>query len=277
MMKWLLLLLFSSGVAHAQTDYTNLRNWYFHPDKQINIIGRYNLDIAVINSDLMIDSTLSIPNNSEINTGVDVFWVHPTQLTNPPASPTVIPLEDQSFSLISSTILAQGALLGKYGRFYAPRYRQATPASFLSPNFSDEAKASALNSAYQDVKAAFECYLENHNNGNRIILAGHSQGSFLLAMLLRDVFDDNPSPRSKLVTAALAGMPYIYAADGTHIGGQWKNIPLCTTMNQCQCIHAWRSFKESQLIPDIITTLPIFNTTLVEDGLVHRNVDLNRD
>jgi len=271
------ILILCFNTALAQTDYTVMNNWYFHPDKSINLISNYNLDIAVIDADLNIDSTIAITNNSENNTGIDVFWVHPTQLTNPSSIPSNVALDDQPYSLISSTIIAQGALLGKYGRFFAPRYQQATPASFLDDNYSDSARAVALLTAYNDVKAAFEHYLNNYNNGNKIILAGHSQGAFLLAMLLRDVFDNNPTLREKLLTASLGGQGFYHAEIGTYIGGQFENIPLCTIINQCQCIHTWRSFKESQQLPSLSTTIPIFNPILVDSGLVYRNADLNTD
>jgi pimeloyl-ACP methyl ester carboxylesterase len=261
----------------AQVDYDQLTNWYFHPDKLINLLADYNLDVAVIDKDLSIQSTLAIENQSTTNTGIDVFWVHPTQLLDPPASPGVVDLSDQPASVISATIIAQGSLLAKYGRFYAPRYRQATPASFLNNTYSDSERADALLEAYGDIKAAFLHYLNNHNDGNKIILAGHSQGSFLLAMLLRDVFDQDPDLRSKLVLAALGGMPYVHAQMGTYLGGQWENIPLCTQINECGCVHTWRSFKETQTIPALVTTLPVFNEVLVTNGVVHRTVDLETD
>ncbi|GEM_PF-2765228 len=266
-----------SNLAIAQTDYDQLSNWYFHPDKAVNIIGNFDLDIAIVNSDLTIDSTISFINNSETNTGIDVFWVHPTQLSTPPTTPTTVPLNDQPYSLISPTILTQGGLLSKYGRFFAPRYRQASPVSFLDPNYLESERAAAIIEAYKDVKAAFEHYLNNHNNGNKIILAGHSQGSFHLGLLLRDLFDNNPTLRSKLIMASLGGMAYFHAENGLYSGGQWENIPLCTTSDQCQCIHNWRSFKESQLIPNIANTLPVFNSVLVDSGLVYRNVNLSND
>ena len=271
------ILLLCCHTTCAQTDYSQLVNWYFHPDKPLNLIGNYDLDIAVIDKDLSVDSTISITNNSETNTGLDVFWVHPTQLTNPPSTPANVSLDNQPYSIISSTIIAQGALLAKYGRFYAPRYQQASPASFLDSNYSDSARAAAILTAYNDVKAAFQNYLTNHNNGNRVILAGHSQGSFLLGMLIRDLFDNNAELRSKLLTASLGGKGDFHAAIGEYSGGQWENVPLCTTMNQCECIHTWRSFKETQDIPDVVNTLPVFNTTLVDSGLVNRNVDLTTD
>ncbi|MEL6391472.1 MAG: DUF3089 domain-containing protein [Bacteroidota bacterium] len=271
-----MLYLFSAKL-HAQTDYSNLLNWYFHPDKLVNILANYNLDVAVIAKDLSVTETLDIPNRSTEDTGVDVFWVHPTQLVNPPDFPTTIPLDDQPASVIVPTIIAQGGLLAQYGRFFAPRYRQASPAAFLDGSFSEGERSEALADAYSDVKAAFQYYMENYNGGNRVILAGHSQGSYHLGMLLSELFDDSPEWQDLLITASLGGMAYAYAGQSELVGGWWENIPLCSEINQCGCIHNWRSFKETQFIPNLATALPPFNSSLVDSGLVHRTLDVETD
>jgi hypothetical protein len=61
-----------------------------------------------------------------------------------------------------------------------------------------------LEMAYRDVAAAFEYYFENRNNGRPIILAGFSQGSQLLLMLLEEYFDD-AEYSEKLVAAYCIG------------------------------------------------------------------------
>jgi hypothetical protein len=61
-----------------------------------------------------------------------------------------------------------------------------------------------LEIAYNDVRAAFEYYIENLNNGRPIILAGFSQGSQLLLMLMEEYFDD-PELCDKLVAAYCIG------------------------------------------------------------------------
>lgn len=271
-MRLLLLCLITSTTAFGQPDYQQLTNWYFHPDKLINLLENYDLDVAVIGQDLATDSIIRIDNNATTDTGVDVFWVHPTQLTDPPNTPAVIPLAEQPVTIILPTIIAQGALLSKYGRFYAPRYRQASPAAFLNPTYRDSTRAVALATAYADVRAAFLHYLEHDNNGNKIILAGHSQGSFLLGMLLRDVFDDAPELRAQLVTAALGGIA-TYAEPESRRGVWWENIPICATTNECGCIHSWRSFRDDQVLPAPARTLPVFNEVMVDRGLVFRTVD----
>ncbi|MEL6943980.1 MAG: DUF3089 domain-containing protein, partial [Bacteroidota bacterium] len=271
----LFLLIFN--IINAQTNYNQLTNWYYHPDKLVNFIENYNLDIAVVNKKLGIDSIIQNPNNAAKNTGIDIFWVHPTNLDNPPIVPQTIPIAEQNITHIGLTILAQGALLAKYGRFFAPKYRQATPASFLGSNFTEQERAVALLDTYSDIKAAFLHYLDNHNNGNKIILAGHSQGSFLLGMLLRDVFDNDPQLRSKLVVASLAGMGYIYAQPGTFKGGWWENIPLCTSMQECGCVQYWRSYTEDFDLPTPRSTFPSFNQVLVDGGYVYRATNIEED
>lgn len=257
-------------------DYSNLDNWAYHPDKSQTLLNNYNLDIAVIDENLAIENVIPITNNAFSETGVDIFFVHPTVLSQIAEAPQNIPIADQQEFLISGTILAQGGLLSQYGRFFAPRYRQSTGTTYLASTPKD-VQAEVITVSYNDVKASFLDYLSNHNNGNKIILAGHSQGSFLLAMLLRDVFDNDQILKDRLVTAALGGMGYVYASQNNFSDGWWQTIPLCTTSEECGCIQNWRSFSEAQVLPGINTGLPEFNQNLVNQGLVYRTVDQNQD
>lgn len=84
---------------------------------------------------------------------------------------------------------------------YAPYYRQMT---FPVYSMSEEEMKPYLEIAYSDVAAAFEYYFENLNNGRPIILAGFSQGSQLLLMLMEEYFDD-PKYSEKLVAAYCIG------------------------------------------------------------------------
>lgn len=258
-------------------NYDSMDNWYYHPDQPFNFLETYDLDIAVIDENLIISSNIEINNNATTNTGIDVFWVHPTHLNNPPTIPGTVSIDNQDTNYIGLSILAQGALLAKYGRFFAPKYRQATPASFLSTFHTDEERAVGLLEAYSDIKASFQNYLDNHNNGNKIILAGHSQGSFLLAMLVRELFDTNPELREKLITAALGGMGYVYSADNSTLGGWWQNIGLCKFTSECGCVHLWRSYENDLAIPEPNSTLPSYSETLKNSGLVFRTTDENND
>lgn len=272
------LLVFTGTGAIAQLDYDLMENWAFHPSKTGTLLDGYNLDIAVIDESLNTDTVFEITNNSMTNTGVDVFYVHPTILTDITEYTTRenIHLSDQPTFLIYASILGQAGLLSKYGRFFAPRYRQATPPTYLgSP--SDSTQAAVIGEAYKDVKASFLHYLENYNSGNHIILASHSQGTFMAAMLVRDVFDDAPDLQNKLVVAVLAGTVSTYAEPFQFTGGWWQNIPFCTAMDQCGCVMTWRSFKEGQSLPAPNASLPCNNHHLVDSNRVYRLLNVNQD
>ena len=258
-------------------NYDSMQNWAFHPEQNINYLGLYNLDIGIVNKNLELEGTIQVENNASNNTGVDVFFVHPTLVDNSPSEATVVALESQPTTRIDLTIIAQGGLLAKYGRFFAPRYRQSSGATYISDDIGKAEQAEVIMQSYSDVKAAFLNYLDNHNNGNKIILAGHSQGSFLISMLVRDLFDEDESLRNKLVIAALGGIGTVYAEQGTYVGGQFKFIPFCTQINECGCVQNWRSFKDGQPYNEIAASLPFLNEELVKYGVYYRTVNFEED
>lgn len=274
----IVLFMFTRTNSFAQLDYNLMGNWAFHPTKSGTLIDGYNLDIAVIDENLNTDVVFQMTNNAMTNTGVDVFFVHPTILSDLWGYTTRvnIPLNDQPSWLISASILGQAGLLSKYGRFFAPRYRQASPPTYLGSAL-DSTQAAVIGEAYKDIKASFLHYLNNYNNGNKIILASHSQGAYLTAMLLRDVFDTDTDLQNKLVTAVIAGVVNSYAEPFQFTGGWWQNIPFCTTMNQCNCVMTWRSYKEGQSLPPPSQSLPCLNPYLEDSDYVYRLLDVNQD
>jgi hypothetical protein len=84
---------------------------------------------------------------------------------------------------------------------YAPYYRQMT---FPVYSMTENEMKPYLDIAYRDVSTAFEYYFKNLNNGRPIILAGFSQGSQLLLMLLKEYFNDTKYS-DKLVAAYCIG------------------------------------------------------------------------
>ncbi|RAR51159.1 DUF3089 domain-containing protein [Flavobacterium lacus] len=262
----LIFLFFFSGLV-AQTDYSNMTNWAYHPGKPATLLNGANLDIAVVDENLTTTSVISITNNAMINTGVDVFFIHPTVLQNLGSYTEIetIPIANQNSFLVAASIRGQAGLLAKYGRFFAPRYRQATPPTFLTSP-TDLNQATILGVAYTDVKDAFLHYLATQNNGNKIIIASHSQGAYLAGFLLSEVFDSNPELRQQLVVAVVAGMVTNYAQPDLVTGGWWQNIPFCTEQNECGCVMNWRSYKEGQTPPAPLASHPCLNPFVVSNG-----------
>lgn len=133
----------------------------------------------------------------------DVFFVHPTTYFDRQSWNQ--PLDDpEANALTDSLVLAnQASVFNACCRVFAPRYRQASLAAFLTEG-SDGEQAREL--AYQDVRRAFEFYLAHHNQGRPIVLAAHSQGSHHALRLLEGVLA-SPPHRERLVAAYLPGIP----------------------------------------------------------------------
>lgn len=271
----LLLLLLPVLQVFSQLDYTDMDNWAFHPDKPGTMMANYNTNIVVVNELMEIDSIIYNTNNSMTNTGIDVFFVHPTVLHGTYVTRRNTELDEQPEFYVLATIVGQAGLLSKYGRIFAPRYRQATPLTYFGAN--DATQAEVIGETVKDIKAAFLHYLENHNNGNRIILAAHSQGAYITALMLRNLVDNNPEIRDKIIIAALGGMWQIFAEKYNYSGGWFENIPLCTDNFQCGCILTWRCFKQGQTI-DITNSPKISaNQNLVNDNYMYRTYNENSD
>lgn len=178
--------------------------------------------------------------NGQATALADVFFIHPTTYTQEPTSdyPWNASLEDSTLNLLTdqSTILNQASVFNGSCRVYAPRYRQAHYYAFITTNATD--KSQALDFAYADVRAAFEYYLKNYNEGRPIVIAAHSQGTIHAVRLLRDFFDEKPLGK-KLVVAYLIGMPVLPDA--------FVSIPPGTSPTQTCCFVSWRTFAKGYI------------------------------
>jgi hypothetical protein len=142
------------------------------------------------------------------NAKADVFYIYPTIFTGEPMDQYQwnADVNNKEFNTLvdNSAILNQCSAFNGSCKVYAPRYRQAHYSAFTT---SDKVSAhKAMDLAYQDVKKAFEYYLENYNDGRPIVIAGHSQGTVHAQHLLKDFFDGKLL-QNQLVEAYLIGMP----------------------------------------------------------------------
>ena len=163
---------------------------------------------------------------------VDVFFIHPTTYTGTRQEWNA----DINNAYINaktdySSILYQASVFNQHCRIFAPRYRQAHLSAFFTNN--DETKA-AFDTAYSDLKRAFEFYLNNYNNNRPIIIAGHSQGGLMTKRLLKEFFDGQPL-QDKLVVAYIIGWPVPQ--------NSFERIEICKDSLQTNCFGGWRTYK----------------------------------
>ena len=89
---------------------------------------------------------------------------------------------------------------------FIPLYRQAgmkIEAEVFQKDGIIEAALTGI--PYSDITAALDYYFENYNNGRPFAIAGHSQGSAILRLVLRGYFKEHPEYYERMVAAYAIG------------------------------------------------------------------------
>ena len=84
---------------------------------------------------------------------------------------------------------------------FAPFYRQASAYSLKGMEPDEACEALAEGVSRTDVYAALDYYFENLNGGRPFILAGHSQGSMLIRLILKEYMASHPELYSRMIAA----------------------------------------------------------------------------
>ena len=220
---------YDAAAVPAAPDYDDPANWAALPSRTDP-------------SDAYPEDTAFPPASTDAP-GPAVFFLHPTIYTDAPDGrfPWNGSVTDAELNarVDESTIRLQASAFNAAGPVYAPRYRQAHISAYYT---EDTLKArAAFDTAYADVRRAFEWFLRKHNPDEGILIAGHSQGTTHGKRLVRDYFDpggpqlagEGLSP--KLVTAYLVGIPV--APD------DFASVPVCTYSTQTGCFVSWRTWQ----------------------------------
>jgi len=204
--------------SEVKINYADLKNWAAHPWKH--------------------DPSDSIPepliNNIPNDSLVDVFFIHPTTYTNKEFTNWNASINDEELNKKTdySAILYQASVFNENNRVFAPRYRQAHINSFY---INQTIANSYFDTAYADIKNAFDYYLANYNQGRPIIIASHSQGTKHAGRLLKEFFDGKKL-QSKLICAYIIGMPIPE--------NYFDHLKPCENENATGCFVGWRTYKE---------------------------------
>lgn len=89
---------------------------------------------------------------------------------------------------------------------FAPYYRQ-TGLKFAGEIYRRDGnfEAALIGTPIDDITAALDYYFDNYNQGRPFIIAGHSQGSALVKVLLMTYFKDHPDYYRRMVAAYVIG------------------------------------------------------------------------
>lgn len=227
-----------ASAAVAPNDYSRDASWLCRPGRQDACAVDLTTTIVHADGSLTREAWTPAP-----NAPIDCFYIYPTVSTDP------TPMSDMVADDAERNVIRQQfARFGSSCRLFAPMYRQVTLAGLRS-TLAGGGGGGALSrgSPYDDVRDAWRYYLEHDNRGRGVVLVGHSQGSFILAELIRQEIDGKPT-QSRLVSAILLGAT-LSVPRGKDMGGSFKNIPLCRAAAQTGCVVTYVSFRSTSPPP----------------------------
>src|SRR6516164_416453 len=237
---WLacLLVIVPGVMALAQSpqpnDYSDAKTWLCRPE-QPNACD-VDLTTTVIGG----GGTLTRETfKADPTAPVDCFYVYPTVSTDP------TPISDMNPDPAELNVIRQQfARFASKCRPYAPLYRQVTLAG-LRTRLAGGGRGGSLAQGiqYDDVRDAWNYYLDHDNKGRGFVLVGHSQGSFILDELIRKEIDGKPV-QSRMVSAILLGAT-LSVPRGKDVGGSFQHIPLCHSASQTGCVITYVSFRST--------------------------------
>jgi len=167
----------------------------------------------------------------------DTFFIHSTNYTR--GSHWSSPLQPESATEENTrwTLANQASAFNGCCRIYAPQYRDASLYAYFDlegPNGS-----AAMELAYDDVRRAFDYYLENFNDGRPFIIASHSQGSHHAKRLLAERVDQTALYDQLVAAYVIGGGVTLDLFERT-----LKRIEPCDGPTDLHCVVAWDTFAE---------------------------------
>jgi hypothetical protein len=223
----------------APNDYSNPKSWLCRPDAP-----------GVCDTDLT--TTVIQPGGkltretwtADKNAPIDCFYVYPTVSTDPTPNSDMTPDPAEL-----NVIRQQFARFGSKCRTYALMYRQITLVGLRAVLAGGSSLERGLQ--YDDVRDAWNYYLEHDNKGRGFVLIGHSQGSFILAELIRREIEGK-AVQSRMISAILPGTT-VAVPRGKDVGGGFQNVPVCHSAKQTGCVIVYASYRST--VPPPATTL----------------------
>ena len=144
----------------------------------------------------------------EITKEVDTFFVYPTEYMAANEG-------DPDFATLDNAEMLEGVkanypiLASVYEdstNVFMPYYRQAGMLyAAKEAKKSGDPRTVFAAIPYDDVTAALDYYFENYNNGRPFIIAGHSQGSGIVSLVLKKYFKEHSDYYERMIAAYVIG------------------------------------------------------------------------
>ena len=214
-------------------DYSDSKTWLCRPGGKDACAIDETATVVAANGTLTRETWAADP-----QAPIDCFYVYPTVSTDP------TPNSDMTADPAELNVIKQ-----QFARFaskcqpYAPMYRQVTLVGLRRMLAPGAAVTLDQGLQYDDVKDAWNYYLQHDNKGRGFVLVAHSQGSFILNRLIREEIDGKPI-QSRMLSAILLGTT-LAVPKGKDVGGSFQHVPLCKSASQVGCVITFASFRST--------------------------------
>lgn len=147
---------------------------------------------------------LSVP--AEIIHDADVIYFYPTcYFPQSEDDPRICTINNADMREGARTkLLDQASAFETSCNIFAPYYRQVDAMSLAGLSQEEMLEVESAEPKV-DVFAALDYYFENYNQGRPFVLAGHSQGSMMLQLILGEYLEDHPEYYERMVAAYMIG------------------------------------------------------------------------
>lgn len=180
------------------------------------------------------DPTLWLALPAQTEHPVDLIYLYPTACMRPFA-PLVCAIDDKDMRKTARAYISlQCPAFEGYCNIFVPWYRQVSGTAVFTKSF-EEVDAAQWAEPRTCVFAAMDYYFEHLNGGRPWIIAGHSQGSRMLSMVLGEYMREHPEYYERMVVAYrigdgmtrgyLAEYPHVKAAQGA------DDLGVCVSWN----------------------------------------------
>lgn len=171
------------------------------PSYANGISGIEKLDDEIDYSDT--DNWMFLPEES--TKAVDTIYLYPSAYgLEGKVEADIADIDDVNMRLMAIYYASsQASIFDESTNLYVPYYRQFTVNSLV--DMIDKSPESMQYIASKDIYTMLDYYFENHNNGRPFILAGHSQGSVWLTIVLEDYMKAHPEYYERMVAAYVIG------------------------------------------------------------------------
>ena len=234
MWKLYLLVVLAALPSLAQpNNYGDAKSWLCRPGRHDACDVDLTTTVVASNGKLTVETWTTDP-----AAPIDCFYVYPTVSTE------LTPNSDMNADAAELNVIRQQfARFASRCRPYAPLYRQVTLVGLRTMMAAGGRVVLDRGLAYNDVRDAWRYYVEHDNKGRGFVLIGHSQGSFILAELIRQEIDGKAF-QSRMVSAILLGTT-LAVPRGKDLGGAFQQVPLCHAASQIGCAITYASFRST--------------------------------